>query len=119
MIPCHEIRYNEQYKAVHPMEFSLGCFSHFRYPQNEKSKKRIGTYQFMQESAEAVFSLDLLDKIANPTFWSAQTNTTLTWGTARSLLWPGYLSYMSFKRPCFGGIYFGCGMKQTELPFFV
>ena len=71
------------------------------------------------ESVEAVFSLELFDTIENPTYWSAQTNTTLTLGTARSLLWPGYIGYTFFNRPAFGGVYCGNGLKQAELAFFL
>jgi hypothetical protein len=66
-----------------------------------------------------VFSLELFDAIENPSYWSAQTNTTLTLGTVRSLLWPGYISYTFFNRPAFGGVYYGNGTKQAELAFFL
>lgn len=71
------------------------------------------------ESVEAVFSFELFDKIENPSFWSAQLNTTQTLGTVRSLLWPGYVSYSFLNKNAFGGVYYGNGLKQTELPFYL
>ena len=39
--------------------------------------------------------------------------------SVRSLLWPGYLSYVFLKRNIFGGIYFGNGIKNVDLPFYI
>lgn len=68
---------------------------------------------------EAIFSFDLFDRVQNPYFWSAQVNTSQTLGTVRSFLWPGYLAYVFFNKALFGGVYYGNGIKQTELPFYV
>lgn len=66
-----------------------------------------------------MFTFDIFDKVGNPTFWSAQLNTMQSLGTARSLLWPGYISYSLFNNKAFGGVYYGNGLKQTELPFYL
>ncbi len=66
-----------------------------------------------------MFKFDFFDKIQNTLFWSLQVNTMETIGTARSLLWPGYVGYNFFNRKIFGGIYFGNGLKQVDLPFYI
>lgn len=71
------------------------------------------------EGVDAVFSYDILDPVSRQTAWSAQRNLTQSLGTVRSLLWPGYVAYAFFGRNAFGGVYFGNGLKQTELEFYV
>ena len=97
-----------------PPKRLLACsFQSLQIPPNRESKEKNRYSLPYKESVEAVFSFDLFDRIENPSLWSAQPNTALSWGTVRSLLWPGYLAYVSFKRPCFGGVYYGNGLKQT------
>ncbi len=37
----------------------------------------------------------------------------------RSFLWPGYLAYLFTTRNVFGGVYFGNGIKNVDLPFYI
>lgn len=112
MIAAHEIRYNEQYNGIRPHHLGLDNFVHFRYPLGSAAKQKI-------ESVEAVFSPELFDKVENPSYWSAQPNLSQTLVTVRSLLWPGYVAYGWVNRQSFGGGYFGNGLKQVELPFYI
>lgn len=37
--------------------------------------------------------------------------------TIRSLLWPGYAAYHLAHSEKYGGLYFGDGVKNVDLPF--
>lgn len=73
----------------------------------------MGSLGVNSESAEAIFSFELFDPIQNPYFWSVQVNTSQSFGTVRSLLWPGYIAYSFFNKNTFGGVYNGNGIKQA------
>lgn len=66
-----------------------------------------------------MFTFEIMDKVENKSLWSAQLSTTESVGTARSLQWPGYLSYCLLNSNVFGGVYVGNGLKQVELPFYL
>ena len=73
----------------------------------------------LKESTQSIFRDDIFDKIGNPTFWSIQPNTENNLITVRSFLWPGYLAYLFTNRNVFGGVYFGNGIKNVDLPFYI
>lgn len=46
-----------------------------------------------------------------------QLDTTKTIVNLRSLLWNGYFAFHKANTNKFGGVYFGYGTKNSELPF--
>ena len=71
------------------------------------------------ESTQSIFRSDIFDPIENISFWSIQSNTENNLISVRSLLWQGYVSYVFTKRNIFGAIYFGNGLKNADLPFYI
>ena len=39
--------------------------------------------------------------------------------TLRSFLWPGYIAYHKANTKLFGGAYFGNGLKNVDLAFYL
>jgi radial spoke head protein 9 len=48
-----------------------------------------------------------------------QPNTKNDLTTIRNISWPGYLGYVFQERNTFGGIYYGNGIKNVDLAFYV
>ena len=92
---------------------------HFRYPHSEPALNALCNFYMSLEGTQSIFRDDIFDKIENQTFWSIQPNTESNLITARSFLWPGYLAYLSTSRNVFGGVYFGNGIKNVDLPFYI
>ena len=51
--------------------------------------------------------------------WSIQSDESKTQITIRSLLWMGYAAYHRTNSSIFGGVYFGDGIKNVDLPFII
>lgn len=49
--------------------------------------------------------------------WAVRQDPSVSLVTLRSLTWPGYCSYHIPGTPKFGGLYFGYGQKNRDLPF--
>ncbi len=65
---------------------------------------------------------DFLDPISQDSIigsWSIQTDESKTQITIRSLLWAGYVGYHRTNSNIFGGVYFGDGIKNIDLPFII
>lgn len=86
---------------------------------SREAKEKLGTFIINSESVDSVFNFDFFDKIENQTYWTILVNSSQTLGTIRSLVWPGYLGYHFFGKKTFGGLYFGNGLKQVDLPFYL
>ena len=114
LIPKHEIRRNDAFKGLDKKDVKkLEKYYHFRNVQHTDKK-------IMLETNHSVFREDIFDCITedNPKgAWSIQTDTSGTIITVRSLLWPGYVAYNVVGTGEFGGIYFGDGLKNKDLPF--
>jgi hypothetical protein len=71
------------------------------------------------ESSQSIFRDDIFDQISDKFYWSVQPNTKNDLTTIRNLLWPGYLGYVFQERNIFGGIYYGNGIKNVDLAFYI
>lgn len=74
------------------------------------------------EQPDAVFRYDLLDRVSTDlpkNIWSLKTDVSREIVTLRSLLWPGYLSYLWIDQSRFGYAYFGNGVKNVEIGLYV
>ena len=69
---------------------------------------------------KAIFDFEFLDNIADDPIrdsWSIHVDSTKTISTLRSLVWPGYFAYCKANNDQFGGVYFGYGIKNIDIPF--
>lgn len=48
-----------------------------------------------------------------------QSNTRGDLATIRSLMWPGYIGYVFKEKNTFGGVYYGNGIKNSDLAFYL
>ena len=90
-------------------------FLHFRPIMNEEKKIYV-------ENDDACFKFDILDSIENDTIkgsWSIQLDPTKKICNVRSLLWPGYYAVHLSNSDLYGGVYFGNGKKNYDLPFMI
>jgi len=114
--PTHELRYNDSFKGLSITEASdLKNYQHFRNPLSEEKKEFI-------TRGDAIFQLnflDPLDKDLPKGCWSIHTDSSKTQVTVRSLLWPGYLTYHRANSNIYGFVYFGNGVKNSDLPFLI
>jgi len=93
---------------------------HFRKPHSKEKKLIIGTTTAHTDSDQALHRLDFLDSISEDDIkgsWSLQADESKTQYTVRSLLWPGYLGYHRTNSQTYGGVYFGEGIRNSDLPF--
>lgn len=66
--------------------------------------------------SQVIFSSQFLDCLSSDMpkgCWSIQQTRDLV--TVRSFLWNGYMAYC--QGSLYGGIYFGNGLKNSDLPF--
>jgi len=116
LIPIHELRRNDNFKGLKKESLrDITKYSHFRRLTQLDKIVNI-------EKEEAIFKDDILDdldkgKIKNS--WTFQLDSTKTIVNVRNLLWPGYFAFHKAESNLYGGIYFGNGMKNCELPFMI
>jgi len=74
------------------------------------------------ESDMVVFGNGFLDQIGQDKpqgSWSLQLDCRHKNVSVRSLLWPGYFAFHRLGTDLFGGVYFGEGRKNIDLPFMI
>jgi len=74
------------------------------------------------ENDDACFKFDILDNIEDDKIkgsWSIQLDPTKKICNVRSLLWPGYYAVHLSNSDLYGGVYFGNGKKNYDLPFMI
>jgi len=91
----------------------LKQYVHFRQPTSVAALRALARsdVQFYKEF------LDPLEADLPKGCWAVRQDPSITLVTLRSLSWPGYIS---FHVPCtakYGGLYFGYGQKNRDLPF--
>lgn len=62
---------------------------------------------------------EFLEPLQNVSEWSIQTNTTKDFVTIRNLFWQGYVGYHRLGTKNFGGVYYGNGVKNVDMPFYI
>jgi radial spoke head protein 9 len=92
---------------------SVDNYVHFRPPTSVACLKALA-------KTDVEFFFNFLDPLKEdlPTgCWAARQDPSVALVTLRSLVWPGYVSYHVPGSTKFGGLYFGYGQKNRDLPF--
>lgn len=91
----------------------IASYVHFR-PAESTAKLRALASDDVQFHAEFLDSLtDDMPKGG----WAARTDAASSFISLRSLVWPGYCAFHIPGTPKFGGVYFGHGSRNKDLPF--
>eukprot|EP00929_Paragymnodinium_shiwhaense_P043981 TRINITY_DN2256_c0_g2_i1.p2 TRINITY_DN2256_c0_g2~~TRINITY_DN2256_c0_g2_i1.p2 ORF type:complete len:289 (-),score=100.16 TRINITY_DN2256_c0_g2_i1:125-991(-) len=91
----------------------LKNYVHFRQPTSIASQRALAR-------SDVQFYSDFLDPIEADLpkgCWVARRDHSVALVTLRSLSWPGYTAYHIPDTKKFGGLYFGYGQKNRDLPF--
>jgi len=114
--PLREVRRNEAFRGLTKEEaFKPESYFHFRQVQQKEKREQI-------DRDDAVYNHDFLDEIQKDypkNCWTLVKDSSETVATVRSLLWPGYFGYHRACSNVYGGIYFGPGIKNLDLPFMI
>jgi radial spoke head protein 9 len=114
MTPGHEIAHNRGFAGLTTAEIGKPeKYFHFRNVQLPEKRDQL-------DRDDALFSYDFLDPIMKDQpkgCWSVQVDPSKTLSSVRSLIWPGYFAYHQANTTKFGGVYFGDGIKNSDLPF--
>ena len=114
LTPLHEVRKNEAFKGLtHDDALLEESYLHFRSAQTKDKKD-------LNQKDDAIFRPDFIESIADDQIkgsWSVQYDTTKSFVSIKSLLWPGYVAFHKLKCKLFGGVYIGDGIKNVDLPF--
>jgi len=122
VVPKGAYALNEAHQVVPSGDFkglgltestSIKKYVHFRPPTSVASLRALARTD-MEFFADF---LDALDGDLPKGCWAIRQDPTISLVTLRSLLWPGYIA---FHVPCTakqGGLYFGFGQKNRDLPF--
>ena len=114
MLPINEIRRNDLFEGINSEDLGkIEKYLHFRPVENQEKIDKINM-------GKAVFDFDFLDSLSDDPIkdtWSIQLDSTKTICSLRSLVWPGYFAYCKANSDQFGGVYFGYGIKNVDIPF--
>ena len=114
MLPINEIRRNDLFEGINSEDLGkIEKYLHFRPVENQEKIDKINM-------GKAVFDFDFLDSISDDPIkdtWSIQLDSNKTTCLLRSLVWPGYFAYCKANSDQFGGVYFGYGIKNVDIPF--
>ena len=114
MMPINELRRNDLFEGLNSEDLDKKeKYLHFRPVENQEKKDKIAM-------GKAVFDFEFLDNITDDAIkdsWSIHVDSTKTISTLRSLVWPGYFAYCKANSDQFGGVYFGYGIKNIDIPF--
>lgn len=92
---------------------SVDNYVHFRPPTSVACLKALA-------KTDVQFFFNFLDPLKDDLpkgCWAARQDPSVALVTLRSLAWPGYVSYHVPGSTKFGGLYFGYGQKNRDLPF--
>ena len=114
MMPINEIRRNDLFEGINSEDLGkMEKYVHFRPVENQEKIDKINM-------GKAVLDFEFLDSICDDPIkdsWSIQVDSTKTTSSLRSLVWPGYFAYCKANSDQFGGVYFGYGIKNVDIPF--
>ena len=114
MMPINELRRNDLFEGLNSEELDKKeKYVHFRPVENQEKKDKI-------DMGKAVLDFEFLDSIVDDPIkdsWSIHVDSTRTISSLRSLVWPGYFAYCKANSNEFGGVYFGYGIKNIDIPF--
>lgn len=116
MTPIKEVRRNEAFRGLKKDQvFQLDSYMHFRKPITKDKKEQL-------ERDEAIYNHRFLDELTTDLpqgSWNLLKDTSEQVAILRNKLWPGYFAYHRVNTPIYGGIYFGNGIKNLDLPFMI
>jgi radial spoke head protein 9 len=114
MMPINELRRNDLFEGLNSEDLDKKeKYVHFRPVENQEKKDKIAM-------GKAVLDFEFLDSIADDPIkdsWSIHVDSTKTTSSLRSMVWPGYFAYCKANCDQFGGVYFGYGIKNVDIPF--
>ena len=114
MMPINELRRNDLFEGLNSEDLDKKeKYVHFRPVENQEKKDKI-------DMGKAVLDFEFLDSIVDDPIkdsWSIHVDSTRTISSLRSLIWPGYFAYCKANSNEFGGVYFGYGIKNIDIPF--
>eukprot|EP00928_Gymnodinium_smaydae_P088230 TRINITY_DN72337_c0_g1_i1.p1 TRINITY_DN72337_c0_g1~~TRINITY_DN72337_c0_g1_i1.p1 ORF type:complete len:294 (-),score=75.41 TRINITY_DN72337_c0_g1_i1:84-965(-) len=92
---------------------ALAKYVHFRPPTSVAALRALAR-------SDIQFYSDFMDGVDGDLpkgCWAVRQDPSLSTVTLRSLMWPGYIGYHAPGTNRFGGLYFGYGQKNRDLPF--
>lgn len=111
---AHMVVPSSDFKGVGLTEASaLSSYVHFRPPTSVACLRALAR-------TDAQFYANFLDPLQDDLpkgCWACRQDPSVSLVTLRSLAWPGYISYHVPGSMKFGGVYFGYGQKNRDLPF--
>lgn len=116
MTPGNELVRNKVFEGLTMSALKdLKNFGHFRKVEQQDKKDLI-------HRGDALYSLEFLDPVDKDLpkgSWSLFVDPSGTLACLRSVLWPGYFGYHRAGSEHYGGVYFGDGIKHSDLAFMV
>jgi len=121
-VPKASYALNEAHMVVPSSDFkglglteakSLGSYVHFRPPTSVACLRALAR-------TDVQFYSNFLDPLKEDLpkgCWAVRQDPSVSLVTLRSLTWPGYVAYHIPGTVKFGGLYFGYGQKNRDLPF--
>jgi len=122
VVPKGAYALNEAHMVVPSSDFkglglteakALSSFVHFRAPTSVACLRALAR-------TDVQFYSNFLDPLKEDLpkgCWAVRQDPSVSLVTLRSLNWPGYCSYHIPGTTKFGGLYFGYGQKNKDLPF--
>lgn len=111
---AHQVVPSSDFKGLGLTEAkSLASYVHFRPPTSVACLRALAR-------TDVQFYANFLDPLRDDLpkgCWAVRQDPSVSLVTLRSLTWPGYCSYHIPGTPKFGGLYFGYGQKNRDLPF--
>lgn len=123
VVPASAYILNDTHQVVPSLEYcgmsyadlcDLGSYAHFR-PAESIAKLRA-----MAKDAVEWKNSNFLDRLTSSLpqgCWAKRVDPTCSTVELRSLLWPGYSFYAVARKPYFGSVYIGHGIKNVDLAF--
>jgi radial spoke head protein 9 len=111
---AHQVVLSTDFKGLGLTEARvLTNYVHFRPPTSVASLRALAR-------TDVQFYKSFLDPLAEDLpkgCWASRQDPSVSLVTLRSLMWPGYCAYHIPGSTKFGGLYFGYGQKNQDLPF--
>lgn len=111
---AHTVTASNSFKGLGLTEAEqLKNYVHFRPPSSIACQRALSR-------ADVQFYADFLDPLEGDLpkgCWVARRDHSVELVTLRSLSWPGYMAYHIPGTKKFGGLYYGYGQKNRDLPF--